>query len=300
MEHASPHVLPPESCQVMTWNVWFDAVAFDARFEAVIIEILKRQPHVVCLQEVTPRFASAVRASAVLGSLYVVSPNDVTPYGVLMLVCKAWRPLFREVELPSQMGRSLLVSEFAVRACDKGEGEAEEAMYAIATVHLESLNSERVRAEQLALCRSHLEKFPNAVLVGDFNFDARRTWGDWHAGATPREAGMLENTVLARVMPEWVDTWSLLRPDDEGLTFEGGVNPCVRDSGERMRYDRVMVKRPPQLAETAPESLLLPLGIERIGMTAIDSTGLRPSDHYGLVATFRLAERAPPRRCELQ
>lgn len=270
---------------------------FDQRFDAVIVEILEKRPDVVCLQEVTPRFAKAARASAVLGGLYVVSPNAIDRYGVLMLVNKAWAPRFHEEEMPSVMGRSLLISEFTVPSRD---GSAPALSYAVATVHLESLNNERTRAEQLKICHAHLRKFPNAVLTGDFNFDATQTWGDWRKGATPKEPSELENHVLARVMPDWADVWPLLRPDDDGITFDGGTNPCVHDSSERMRYDRIMVKRPPGVITTSPESLLLPLGIERLGMAPIDASGIRPSDHYGLLATFRFAERGPPKRCSIQ
>ena len=67
---------------------------------------------------------------------------------------------------------------------------------AVATVHLESLDSERVRGEQLAVAARALGGTAHAVLMGDFNFDATRTWGEWRDGGVARTRGTLENDAL--------------------------------------------------------------------------------------------------------
>ena len=77
--------------------------------------------------------------------------------------------------------------------------------------------------------------------------------------------------VLARALPDFVDAWSTVFPNNRGLTFDGATNPWVRDSGERMRYDRVMVRR----------SLGRPVAAERLGTTPARD-GLFASDHFGL------------------
>jgi endonuclease/exonuclease/phosphatase family metal-dependent hydrolase len=178
----------------------------------------------------------------------------------------------------------------------------------VGTVHLESLDTERTRAAQLRQI-SAVEGLD--VLCGDFNFDDVFTWGEWRQPGRKRPVSALENNVLAcveidqlvcrvlssgeeptsprseqasrrwrilistqvlaRALPDFVDAWSTVFPNNRGLTFDGATNPWVRDSGERMRYDRVMVRR----------SLGRPVAAERLGTTPAGD-GLFASDHFGL------------------
>ena len=94
-------------------------------------------------------------------------------------------------------------------------------------------------------------------------------WGDKHEPAIFEY--VLENNVLARALPDFVDAWSTVFPKNRGLTFDGATNQWVRDRGERMRYDRVMVRR----------SLGRPVAAERLGTTPAGD-GLFASDHFGL------------------
>jgi hypothetical protein len=116
-----------------------------------------------------------------------------------------------------------------------------------------------------------------------------------------------------------VDQWPVLRgPHERGATFDGARNaPCVRDSGEVMRYDRVLLLKPsppgPLLAiaravgqafhaadADADKDAATNLGknlaaaadaevrqwrgqrIEMLGTEPINEAGVRPSDHFGL------------------
>ena len=210
----------------------------------------------------------------------------------MMLVNKSWAPTFEEIALPTRMGRSLLVSQFAHPSL----GGDPALVHAVATVHLESLNSERARAEQLDICRAHLRPFSNAVLCGDFNFDSTQTWGDWRPGARPRPAAELENHVLARALPDFVDVWPLLRPEDAGITFDGASNPCVHDRAERMRYDRIVLKQPARVAAASPGSLLRPVAIE---MSAEPLAGKRALGHFGFSRPSSSLIAARPRAVAL-
>jgi endonuclease/exonuclease/phosphatase family metal-dependent hydrolase len=129
----------------------------------LVLLVLARAPDVVCLQEVVPRVAVAVRASQVLARRYDVSPNDVTPYGGLILARTPLRATFREIELASDMGRTLLIADLR-----PGPGTRENwKAGAVATVHLESLSSAPTRRAQLRVCAGELQRstaFPNAVL----------------------------------------------------------------------------------------------------------------------------------------
>ena len=99
--------------------------------------------------------------------------------------------------------------------------------------------------------------------------------------------------MLARTLPDWVDTWAALRNGEEGKTFDGRTNSACRDAEERMRYDRLMLKsaaRPSpggswwqRLTQRRAGAAWVAAGIEMVGTEPINDMGLKPSDHYGLV-----------------
>ena len=124
-------------------------------------------------------------------------------------------------------------------------------------------------------------------------------------------------------MPWLGDQWPVLRPGERGATFDGPQNPiCVHDPQEVMRYDRVLLgcgrgcgggsvlsgllagaKRLFSSFESTSEvkggggggrrggggpaaqiqAAWVCSKIDLLGTEAIDETGLRPSDHFGLV-----------------
>jgi len=142
---------------------------------------------VICLQEVTPPFSQALRASQLLSATYAISDNDVGRYGCLILAKHELGPRFSEIEMATMMGRSLLVAELV----PPGGGGSARAWCAgaVATVHLESLNSAKVRDAQLQTANRALARYLNAVLCGDFNFGGRgfvRTQLH-HAAMPPRQ-----------------------------------------------------------------------------------------------------------------
>lgn len=252
---------------VATWNVWFDRTIMEQRYSALLRTLLTLAPDVLGLQEVVPVLADALRAHEAISALYEVSPNVIGSYGCLLLVRKALRPRFAELEMPTRMGRTLLVAELAERPGT-----------AVATVHLESLDSEPVRREQLAVAARALGGAARAVLMGDFNFDATRTWGEWRDEDMARKPHELENAGLARVLPHFIDAWPAVRGAEPGLTFDGANNPYVRDPDERMRYDRVLARG------------LRPARIEILGEPDLSLQPPEehpvPSDHFGLCAVL--------------
>jgi len=280
--------------KVLTWNVWFDEFCIEARLDALVATVLGRGVDVVCFQEVLPEFAAALRASSLIKATFDVSANDVKPYGCMMLVRRALGAKIREVPFEeTNMGRSLLIAELH-------PSRAEETWKAglVGTVHLESLNSAKMRRWQLAACARELSRHRNAILCGDFNFDDTQEWGDWRRKCQ-RPASELENRVLSEVLPSFADQWPILRPSERGATFDGGSNPvCVHDRGEVMRYDRVMLHKGnaasswvdwiaaklPGTAATDPFSQWAGRAIEMLGTEDIGGgcDGLKPSDHYGL------------------
>jgi len=259
----------PLQLRVVTWNVWFDELCKNDRMQALLTELLVVAPDIICLQEVLPELATAFRASASLTELYDISPFHISCYGCLMLARRDLRAHFVEVPYESTcMGRTLLLAD-----C---QGRYPGVL--VATTHLESLNSEARRRAQLTQAAEALQGRSAAVLCGDFNFDATQTYGDWQQSAPARPREQLENCVLGEVLPDFEDVWPALR-SDEGFSFDGAANPkCIQDPLERMRYDRVLVRRP----------CVRPLVVSLLGTQAINDWGVMPSDHFGVQADLEL------------
>ncbi|CAK4673265.1 hypothetical protein LEN26_008792 [Aphanomyces euteiches] len=222
-------VRSPNTLRIVTWNVWFDQMANGCRFEALVGSFLEHNPDVVCLQEVTRDFSQALHASTILSDKYEYSPFPVDPYGCMILARRGLDSSFQQVSLPTRMHRSLLLCVF-----DHGES-------VVATVHLESLGNESMRKSQLRTSGEALAPFRNAILCGDFNFHDTQHYGAWRSSkisTTP-----LENLVLSVELPDFLDMWPLLHPNERGATFDGPTNPvCILDHKEVMRYDRIMMK----------------------------------------------------------
>ena len=183
-------------------------------------------------------------------------------------------------------------------------------------MHLESLSTQPTREEQLERIAGHLRDSTcrGIALGGDFNFDCCRNFSPDY---TKAEDGLdeesrvmdwevdeeLDNDCLARLLPDYVDTWRLLHPADRdgnvriadrGFTFDTVANRMVswQRAGygyEQMRYDRIM---------TAADSPWRPALIELVGTEPVPNaaagcdSGERepcwPSDHFGLLLELRL------------
>ena len=299
---------PPRtpSLSVMTFNVWFDDMAYVIRLAALARLILASPADVVCLQEVTPRFARLLCGDPALRAAgYVASDADgagatVQPYGVLILCKRGLAPSFSFHDLPTSMARRLLVATL----------HTARGPFVVATVHLESLDNQPRRAAQLAMARQVLSRATAAigggggsggcpsVLCGDFNFCSYRNYNPEPAvsigrllesDSIPRRA--LENDVLPRLLPQHVDVWPLLRcakgGEDRGYTFDSEVNEnlVVNKQREQMRYDRIMFS--PGGAHDSgdsgsdakgggPAAAWVPLSIELVGNTPIDTSAKSP------------------------
>ena len=165
------------------------------------------------LQEVTREFVDLLHGSLrgrQLHAQYEVREHDVEPYGLCMLVHSSLKPVkFATVELPSSMYRDLLTATFAVHG----------VAFTCGTVHLESMDTQPVREQQLQIIARHFEEqgCRNAVIAGDFNFDCHRNFSFHYTGAadgvcTEGKDAELDNSCLARLLPDYVDTWRALHP----------------------------------------------------------------------------------------
>lgn len=235
----------PVDVRLVTWNAWFGGHMFEERCDALLAELERRRPDVIALQEVTSALLRALLGAPWIRAAYQASQCEVSSYDVVIL---SRLPIRRvaELELPTDMGRRLVVAELACGL-------------AVATVHLESTQTEAgVRAAQLRVIQPALAAhYPDAVLVGDMNF---------------RPGDPLENAALD---PSFVDTWPALRPGEPGYTVDTEINTMrlqVRSTPTQKRIDRVFVRSARWRART----------IELIGTRPIDPDGTFISDHFGL------------------
>jgi hypothetical protein len=106
----------------------------------------------------------------------------------------------------------------------------------VATAHLESLDMSHFRRTQLILASELLAKFDHAFFMGDFNFDATTNFND------PNEP-VLENNNIRYYMPQFVDTWQNLHPDQLGATFDTTTNLMVMNSKRQkiVRYVIILI-----------------------------------------------------------
>jgi len=174
---------------------------------------------------------------------------------------------------------------------------------ACATVHLESLNNEGTRKEQLRIAEHVLRPFDNAILVGDFNFDssinfyqlllARSSMIDSQildpAVPYPPDTVPLENNNLGEIFKteEWIDVWPELHPNEKGYSFDSAVNGMLLDI-EQMRYDRVIFRSKNKTWIPKNISLLGTKRIENESAEIHSDIPLFPSDHFGLVAMIEI------------
>ena len=251
-----------ERLSCATFNVWFDALAFERRAAALLELLAGCDADVIALQEVTPRLLERILASDWVRASYAISDHrgpTVWPYGVLLLT--RWTPQRLTLHpLPSEMGRGLLVAEWSVNG----------QQLAVATVHLESLRaSAPARAVQLGQIFPILASAPHAVLMGDLNFCS--AW----AGEQ------------ANLDPAYLDVWPALRPAEPGYTVDASINQMHRRRYPPVRFDRVLLH--------STSSGWTPISISLLGDRPIgpDAPKVFPSDHFGLLA--RLAWRGDTR-----
>ncbi|XP_020256747.1 uncharacterized protein LOC109833479 isoform X1 [Asparagus officinalis] len=232
------------------------------RMQAIDKLIQKYLPAIILLQEVTPEIYKIFKKCSWWGSYR----SSVEPE-------KATRKCFCLV-LSMLPVKKFFYSHFK-NTC-KGLSAAyiitaERKKLIIATCHLKrptppEMNSiERVSQAKEALDRVKSAK--NVIIGGDMN------WNEDSDGDFP-------------LLDQWNDAWSVLRPDEDGWTYDTESNGMLHHKGElQRRLDRFVCKL--QDFEM--------LSIKRIGMEKIHGVRYKikganvpvfPSDHYGLLLTI--------------
>jgi endonuclease/exonuclease/phosphatase family metal-dependent hydrolase len=275
-----------KTVSVLTWNVWFDLYKQSERYNDILRVCDHYKPDVICFQEVTQNFMKFLLQHNIMKD-YDCSDNGscstIGRYGVLSLAKKSLSPSFEFSSFPTHMGRKLLVTKFSVQ----------NEMFAVGNVHLESLNSQELREQQLGIAAQVLRHYPHYMLCGDFNFCSYRNYD--------LEKPILENLSLKTIIPEFEDVWEKLQGNEPVYTFNGKKNRLVSDSSECMRYDRIcsyfsnpnyrpvsieMLDQPVMVPAPSSSDQLIPL----VASSITGEYFVYPSDHFGLFAVFKTSE----------
>eukprot|EP01120_Amphizonella_sp_Union-15-10_P013052 TRINITY_DN5994_c0_g1_i1.p1 TRINITY_DN5994_c0_g1~~TRINITY_DN5994_c0_g1_i1.p1 ORF type:complete len:315 (-),score=37.21 TRINITY_DN5994_c0_g1_i1:39-983(-) len=263
-----------EKLRLVTWNVWFASYQYDKRCEEISRELEKCQADVICLQEVLPEFVNKITKEDWIKSYYLsdASENGETlgRYGVLIISRIPLTNLSVHT-LPSHMGRTVLRSDYTLNG----------DLFSVATVHLESLDSAALREHQIKVIATILRPVLHAVLMGDFNFDAlTNIYNAEHKGEP------LENIVLEKYVPDFVDVWSSLHPNEKGFTYDSSVNKMLQNPAhDKTRIDRVILKSNPCSSSSRrwkPTSIKL-IGTSSFMFDSRKDRPVFPSDHFGLL-----------------
>jgi endonuclease/exonuclease/phosphatase family metal-dependent hydrolase len=194
-----------------TWNVWFDKHHRESRFRALLDVLRCHAPTIMAFQEVTLPFVRVVQESDWLTRGHWISAVDPNNLGTAM-IGRAQPLQLRWLELPSAMGRRLLLADF-------------EGALRIGVVHLESLAARELRQEQLRVAFAALKEVPHSILLGDFNFP----------DGAPE---------CAALDPDFQDAWPLLQPATPGYTRDTLANPMGRlgRQEKQQRLDRILFR----------------------------------------------------------
>lgn len=265
---------------------------FEPRVNAQIEKFEKSDSHIICLQEVTPKYVKILSKSRMMrsGRWWMSSHPSGDEMTVAGLIILSRIPILRVFETPlsTTMGRTGLTVLAATQI----------GSVSVSTVHLESLDNSELRQQQLEKMTEIAREHPRSLIMGDFNFDLdypykamiqvraiRRkvedyTIANFHSKIPPKSHHE-EATSIARICPDFIDCWPLLHPNDKGYTFDS-ENNSLPYQYTQMRLDYMLSRgfREPQIKS-----------IELWGNSPVDhpltrSRTLFLSDHFGLECVF--------------
>ncbi len=243
----------PAAESLLSINVLFDCyddvdVRAAERWPYLLDFLAQQQPTFIALQEVTPSFMTLLEKEEWVKKDYNLSDGHLSPFGPLLL---SQEPI-HDVHWPSVgRGNRAMIATLS----DKK----------IAVLHLTSDYRKKKSNHRQREIAAVLESIGNgpAIICGDFNF------------AKEEEAKPL-------LEAGFVDTWTQLRPNEAGVTYDPDNNELARQSsltGRQSRLDRIYLRG----------GLLTPQSIEIVATEPVADVAplLFLSDHYGLKCTLQ-------------
>eukprot|EP00037_Helgoeca_nana_P001331 m.26322 g.26322 ORF g.26322 m.26322 type:complete len:430 (+) comp11722_c0_seq1:332-1621(+) len=288
---ASRDLLGEEGFLVLTYNVWMAKAHQESRWAAIFSIVERANSHVVCFQEATSAFVTALKQQSWVQKRYVFSHGAFAgeeEYGPMLLVRRGLGCAnVVEFELPGNLCRSVLSSTIEVGG----------AKVTVVTTHLESNKSNtEQRVNQLHVIQNALlfsledsasRPHGHVVFMGDMNFDYLSDEQD-------------------TLDPRWIDCWSEGGDGSKGFTVNTKTNLMLQASKKdrtlQVRYDRIFVVPPHRSSKRLMCAECHLIGTEEIdvaddgvGAAAAAAVVVFPSDHYGLAAKLTLSFAPPPR-----
>lgn len=242
--------------RLLTFNIWFHHHQMERRMKAIGDIIARTEPDLIAFQEMTPAHWDLLSSHEVI-KMYSWSDPPRQRYYTLIGSRSNFDVVNTFERFPfkaSRMGRDLL--KVTVKPPDL-------PALVFATSHLESLDEYQARRRQIQeSLDGHLKDAEDAIFCGDTNVN-----------------DALDGDVL---LPKgWKDAWLVLRPEDEGFTFDVERNSMVAEMDDwafknqaRLRYDRFWIK----------VSNYAPVAIELLDEQIEEK--LWPSDHFAVLLSM--------------
>jgi len=266
-------------------NVWFEQKEMNARFEYITRMFEKYKPDVICLQEVIPSYIKIALKDDYVRKNYFVIQNDPTRWRGYDTYILSTIPFRLEVyDFETLMSRNLKVVIL----------EVNNEMIHCGNVHLESMAHPDIRKKQLISCNEMLDSQSTSLLIGDFNIGADKNYSLIEKRRDLVEKGEdpysinhsdlneeLENDVIKLVMPNFIDVWEEIHPNENGFTYDTFNNKMLENKGyQEMRYDRIFIK-----TNNWTVSSIEIIGTEQINEG--EEEPIFPSDHFGLFMVMK-------------
>ncbi|KAJ3256485.1 Tyrosyl-DNA phosphodiesterase 2 [Boothiomyces macroporosus] len=245
---------PRKSISVVTYNIWFDGLLQKERYSALLQEISKYNPDVVCLQECNHQSQKIFTENQFIQENYILSDINTSTfdcwYGITIMLRKDLNIIsIEKIPFESRMGRYL------AKAVIKVDGK----QVSIGTSHFESgFNDLEYRKNQWEVSSANL---PDAsILCGDFNVH------DDH----------IESEALFKL--DWKDSWHTAEKKPKDLERDG-ITFGIWKGGNNRRLDRILYR-----------GYLKPVSIQTIGDAPLEGypSTVYISDHFGVYATFEI------------
>jgi len=252
------HNLTPDHLRVVTFNTWFGDHHTKARYTALLDILRHTDADIIGLQEVTPELLALILEQDWIRQNYLCSDVlGVTcgSYGVLLL--SRWPvEAMAHVMLPSHMNRKLLLATY----------QFHREAFQVGVVHLESMaSSAPQRLAQLAVINPIMTRTAHALLIGDYNFCARKDPERHHVDPSLREL------------------WPMLHPNAPGFTEDTTRNIMrlrIKGREKHVRFDQMRLRTTSR--GWTPREMTL-LGTHPL---APELPEVWPSDHFGVQATI--------------
>jgi len=262
-----------------TWNIWFAGLYWRERLGATLVEVLEKDPDVVCFQEVTQN-VHAILLNCDYWRQWYRPTEERLPS---LYDCAIWIRRIggggdgssskhrvaaggsaRTVPLPSTYGRRGLFLDLIWPNNDR-------KTIRVMTTHLESgKEMAATRSAQLDVLRRAAGSTTPTLLLGDMNTDPSYP----------------ENAALPGV-----DLWLARHPNDPGYTEDTHVNEmrflAHGLKHKQVRYDRILLLNSDISA--TPDDIVEMKLMGTTPFKAHNGQLLWPSDHFGLVCRLKLS-----------